>query len=137
MLSEVSAKILITRYNSEIVPKLSRILSRALNESCFRVTMGIAHHSWSSLPFLAPIRTEIKVVHESHVNAIVYDSRNGRLYSGDGVGAVVVWRRASGGRGGVDDYSVLRKAKISFLSATARDIYHSLRASTSAEVQFV
>ena len=51
------------------------------------------------------------MVHDSHVNAIVYDSKNGRLYSGDGVGAVVVWRMASGGRGGVDNYSVLRKAR--------------------------
>lgn len=77
----------------------------------------------------------MKVVHESHVNAIVYDSRNGRLYSGDGVGAVVVWRRASGGRRGVDDYSVLRKARITFLSAVARGISQSCRASTSAGIQ--
>ncbi|CAM9214402.1 unnamed protein product, partial [Sphacelaria rigidula] len=49
-----------------------------------------------------------KVVHESHVNALVYDAKNGRLYSGDGGGDIVVWRRGSSGRG-LDDYSVLRK----------------------------
>lgn len=42
------------------------------------------------------------------MNTIVYDARNGRLYSGDGVGAIVVWRRGSAGRG-PDDYSVLRR----------------------------
>lgn len=47
-------------------------------------------------------------MHESHVNAIVYDSRKGRLYSGDGGGIVVVWRRGIGGKG-ADDYGVLRK----------------------------
>lgn len=50
----------------------------------------------------------MKVVHESHVNAIVYDVKSGRLYSGDGGGTIVVWRRGVGGRG-VEDYSVLRK----------------------------
>ncbi|CAN0248168.1 unnamed protein product, partial [Laminaria digitata] len=34
-------------------------------------------------------------VHESHVNTIVYDPKSSRLYSGDGVGAIVVWRRTS------------------------------------------
>ncbi|CAM9451788.1 unnamed protein product [Ectocarpus sp. 6 AP-2014] len=52
-----------------------------------------------------------KVVHESHVNAIVYDSRNSRLYSGDGAGVIVVWRRGGGGQGGVEDYGILRKVQ--------------------------
>lgn len=43
------------------------------------------------------------------MNAVVYDAKNGRLYSGDGIGAIVVWRRANGGRGRGADYSVLRK----------------------------
>lgn len=48
-------------------------------------------------------------MHESHVNAIVYDAKNNRLYSGDGLGVIVVWRRGGSGQGGVEDYSVLRK----------------------------
>ncbi|CAN0532805.1 unnamed protein product, partial [Ectocarpus sp. 12 AP-2014] len=52
-----------------------------------------------------------KMVHESHVNAIVYDSRNSRLYSGDGAGVIVVWRRGGGGQGGVEDYGILRKVQ--------------------------
>lgn len=51
------------------------------------------------------------MVHESHVNAIVYDSRNSRLYSGDGAGVIVVWRRGGGGQGGVEDYGILRKVQ--------------------------
>lgn len=50
----------------------------------------------------------MKVVHDSHVNAIVYDAKNDRLYSGDGAGTIVVWRRGSDGQG-VEDYGVLRK----------------------------
>lgn len=54
-------------------------------------------------------------MHESHVNAIVYDARNSRLYSGDGAGVIVVWRRGGGGgsgrRGGVEDYGILRKVQ--------------------------
>ncbi|CAM9378289.1 unnamed protein product [Ectocarpus fasciculatus] len=53
-----------------------------------------------------------KMVHESHVNAIVYDSRNSRLYSGDGAGVIVVWRRGGGGsQKGVEDYGILRKVQ--------------------------
>ncbi|CAN0513069.1 unnamed protein product, partial [Ectocarpus sp. 8 AP-2014] len=51
------------------------------------------------------------MVHESHVNAIVYDSRNSRLYSGDGAGVIVVWRRGGGGQGRVEDYGILRKVQ--------------------------
>ncbi|CAM9948052.1 unnamed protein product [Discosporangium mesarthrocarpum] len=51
-----------------------------------------------------------KVVHESHVNAIVYDAKNGRLYSGDGGGLIVVWRRTAKGRQ-PNAYSVLRKVR--------------------------
>eukprot|EP00903_Cladosiphon_okamuranus_P011632 g10941.t1 len=54
-----------------------------------------------------------KAVHESHVNAIVYDAKNSRLYSGDGAGVIVVWRRGGGGqgRGGAEDYGILRKVQ--------------------------
>lgn len=45
------------------------------------------------------------------MNAIVYDAKNSRLYSGDGSGVIVVWRRGGGGKGGVEDYSVLRKVQ--------------------------
>ena len=45
------------------------------------------------------------------MNSIVYDPKSSRLYSGDGVGAIVVWRRTGGGRAGVEDYNVLRKAR--------------------------
>lgn len=52
-------------------------------------------------------------MHESHVNAIVYDAKNSRLYSGDGAGVIVVWRRGGGGQGGTgaEDYGVLRKVQ--------------------------
>lgn len=47
------------------------------------------------------------------MNAIVYDAKNSRLYSGDGAGVIVVWRRGGGGggQGGVEEYSVLRKVQ--------------------------
>ncbi|CAM9760616.1 unnamed protein product, partial [Choristocarpus tenellus] len=49
-----------------------------------------------------------KVVHESHLNAIVYDAKHSRLYSGDGGGLIVVWRRSAKVHT-AQDYSVLRK----------------------------
>lgn len=36
------------------------------------------------------------VYHESHVNALAVDRRNGRMYSGDGIGVIVVWKRTGG-----------------------------------------
>jgi trimeric autotransporter adhesin len=54
-----------------------------------------------------------RVTHEAHVNALVYDPRNGRLYSGDAAGVVLVWRRAvvSGSSSATkpEDYGVLRR----------------------------
>lgn len=48
-----------------------------------------------------------QVFHDSHVNTVVVDRRNGRLYSGDGIGVVIVWKRLDGGgRGG---YGVLHR----------------------------
>jgi WD40 repeat protein len=54
-----------------------------------------------------------RVTHEAHVNALIYDPRNGRLYSGDAAGVVLVWRRAAlSGSSSVtkpEDYGVLRR----------------------------
>lgn len=69
-------------------------------------------HDMHTQPTMRACTAE-KTVHESHVNAIVYDAKNSRLYSGDGAGVIVVWRRGGGGQGGggAEDYGVLRKVQ--------------------------
>ena len=48
--------------------------------------------------------------HESHVNAMVFDPKTGRLYTGDGIGCIIIWRKGSQGRATqAADYLVMRK----------------------------
>jgi WD40 repeat protein len=46
--------------------------------------------------------------HKSHVNAMTRDCRSGRVYSGDGSGVVLIWRRSGTGLLPTD-YTVLRR----------------------------
>jgi len=51
-----------------------------------------------------------KRVHESYVNCLTFDAKTSRLYSGDGDGTIVIWRKqgtGSANRG--EDYVCLRK----------------------------
>jgi len=51
-----------------------------------------------------------KRYHDSHVNAMVFDHKTGRLYSGDGEGCIVIWRKAGQGKvSSGEDYVVMRK----------------------------
>ncbi len=48
--------------------------------------------------------------HDSHVNAMVFDHKTGRLYSGDGEGCLIIWRKQGQGKvNGGGDYVVMRK----------------------------
>ena len=49
-----------------------------------------------------------KRYHESNVNAMVFDHKTGRLYSGDGEGCIIIWRKQGQGKAGTD-YAVMRK----------------------------
>lgn len=53
-----------------------------------------------------------KRFHDSHVNAMVFDARTGRLYSGDGDGCIIIWRKQTqslSGKATGTDYVVMRK----------------------------
>lgn len=52
-----------------------------------------------------------KRFHDSHVNAMVFDGKTGRLYTGDGEGCIIIWRKQSQGMKGASgmDYVVMRK----------------------------
>ncbi|GMH84601.1 hypothetical protein TrST_g802 [Triparma strigata] len=49
-----------------------------------------------------------KRFHDSYVNAMVFDHKTGRLYSGDGVGCIIIWRKQGQSKTGTD-YVVMRK----------------------------
>ncbi|GMH86730.1 hypothetical protein TL16_g10637 [Triparma laevis f. inornata] len=49
-----------------------------------------------------------KRFHESYVNAMVFDHKTGRLYSGDGDGCIIIWRKQGTAKAGTD-YVVMRK----------------------------
>jgi WD40 repeat protein len=53
-----------------------------------------------------------KRYHDSHINAMVFDAKTGRMYSGDGDGCIIIWRRQTQGlmsNAKGTDYVVMRK----------------------------